>query len=315
MPSPISGHSSLISLLLAMLIAVGAYVRLSLNPMPIELAETSFLPRWMEIVAAVFALMATSIVVERVSVKMGALRGFTSLPMPIYMIVACGIFATPNALTASVAAFLSAMGVMLLLRAYNHFGSKNSVFFAGLLLGAAAIIYPPSVVFVLLLVVAVVQSPLNWRQSIVGFTGWLLPILTASYCYWYAGNDFKDVAEAFYASLARTENAFPLTPFPVVGAIMAGLMAIILVMGVVMIIINRYAMLGKARKAISFELILLGVLLGALFIPACGISVLPLLAIPVATISAYALESLPSPISSSLYWALLLIYSLHLFVA
>ena len=91
-----------------MLIAVGAYVRLSLNPMPIELAETSFLPRWMEIVAAVFALMATSIVVERVSVKMGALRGFTSLPMPIYMIVACGIFATPNALIASVAAFLSA---------------------------------------------------------------------------------------------------------------------------------------------------------------------------------------------------------------
>ena len=210
MPSPISGHSSLISLMLAMLIAVGAYVRLSLNPMPIELAETAFLPRWIEVAAAIFMLLATSIVVERISVKMGALRGFSSLPIPIYMIVACGIFATPNALTASVASFLSAMGVMLLLHAYNHFGSKNSVFFAGLLLGATSIIYPPSVVFVLLLVVAVVQSPLNWRQSVVGFTGWLMPILAASYCYWYAGNDFKDVVESLYASLARTENTFPL---------------------------------------------------------------------------------------------------------
>lgn len=301
--------------MLAMLIAVGAYVRLSLNPMPIELAETAFLPRWIEIAAAIFMLLATSIVVERISVKMGALRGFSSLPIPIYMIVACGIFATPNALTASVASFLSAMGVMLLLHAYNHFGSKNSVFFAGLLLGATSIIYPPSVVFVLLLVVAVVQSPLNWRQSVVGFTGWLMPILAASYCYWYVGNDFKDVVEALYASLARTENTFPLAPFPVVSAILVGLVLITLMVGLVQINVNRYAMLGKARKAMTLELVLLVVLLGALFIPACGITILPMLAIPVATISTYALENLPSPLSTSMYWMLLLTYFLHLFVA
>lgn len=302
------------ALLLSLLIAVGAYVRLTLNPMPIELAESAFLPRWAECIASVLLLVATSLVVGRISVKMGAFRGFTALPIPIYAIVACGIVATPNALTASVAAFVSALGVMLILRAYDNFGDKNSVFFAGLMFGLSAIVYPPCVVYLLLLIVAVVQSPLNWRQSVVGLVGWLLPIFTASYCSWYAGNDFKDVAWALYDSLAISENSFPLTPFPIVAAIQTALLAMLFLYGVVQIVANRYTMLVKARKAMTFEMLAFATLMGSLLIPACGITILPSLAIPVATILAFAFEKLPSPISNFLYWGVLLATFLHLFL-
>ena len=314
MSSSLTGGSSLLAILLALLIAAGAYLRLTLFPMPIEVAESAFMPRWMEIVVSVLLLLSTALVVGRISIKMGAFRGFTTLPIPIYMVVACGIFASPYALTASSAAFVSALGVMFLFKNYDLFGDKNTIFFAGLLFGVAAIIYSPCVVYMLLLLVAVPLSPLNWRQCVVGLTGWMLPILIASYYSWYAGNDFVDVVRAVYDSLALSENTFPLQPFPVVVTILGAIVVVLLLVGIVLMSANRYAMLAKTRKAMTFEIILLAILLGAIFIPACGITILPSLAIPAATITAFALDKTSNPLSVVLYWCLLAATLLHMFI-
>ena len=96
--------------------------------------------------------------------------------------------------------------------------------------------------------------------------------------------------------------------------ILGAIVVVLLLVGIVLMSANRYAMLAKTRKAMTFEIILLAILLGAIFIPACGITILPSLAIPAATITAFALDKTSNPLSVVLYWCLLAATLLHMFI-
>lgn len=312
--SSVTSQSSLLAILLLILTVAVAFVRQSIAPYAAELAESEFMPRWGEATIAAVIFVITGIIVGRTATKMGAFNGFCTLPISLYGIIACGILLSPYALTAAASSALSALGTMLLLRALGEFGNKNVVFFASMLFGTAAVVFAPCAMLVALLAVAILLFPLNIRQSIIAIVGWLIPIFAASYITWYAGGEFSSVARNIIDALLPNNVSFAIESFPIVALIIVCIVTILVATGLLLFRANRYSVLVRVRKAMQAEVWFMAIVAATAIATGNIVTMLPIIAIPVSIIAAFALDKMPSRPAVVLYWMLLICFVIHLFV-
>lgn len=289
-------------------------LRLYLNPFEIELAECSFLPQWWQALISSMLLFLTATMVNRTAVKIGIFSGFGTLPMTLYGFIACGVLMTPNLLTASVAALFVALGMMFMLRATAVFGDKESVFTGALFLGTAAVVYPPCMVIAVVMMLAVLIIPLNIRQMIIAFVGLVLPIAAVSYANWYMGGELLSVPIAMWESLFASNNLSLLEPLAVVTVLIALVVVVLLLWGISVGLYYRYSLLVPVRKSMVLEIVLLVATIGMLFLPGCGITMLPIIAVPAAVVAAFAIDRMSQKMANIFYGALVLLVLLHLLV-
>ena len=300
------------AILLIITLAV-TILRLYLNPYEAELSECITLPRWWEALLSAVMLFISAVVVNRAAVKVGLFGGFSSMPVSLYGFISCAILLSPNLLTASAASLTTAVSVMFFIRSVQFVSDKESLFTGALLLGTTAIIYPPAIALAAILPLMIFIFPLNFRQIIIAFTGYLLPLLGASYLCWYMGGNILDLPLNLWNTLFNGSVGISLEPLPVLSLAIVGIIILILLYGVLVGIFQRYSLLVPVRKTIQMELWLLVICIGSLLLPGNGITMLPIIAVPASVITAFALDRMTPKWANIYYIVIIVLIIAHLF--
>ena len=283
------------------------------NPFAAELAESEFLPQlWQQILSALL-LFVSAILVNRVTVKAKILKMFGTLPVSLFGFTAVGILLSPNILTASILALLTAVAMIFLVRSMHSMHDKEFIFTGALLLGVLPIIYPPSAFYILALLLIVFIAPLSVRQIIIAGTGYILPLAATSYVNWYMGNKFTDVAINIWNNIITPTAKITLEPLPFITLLLAIILTLIFICGVMFVTNSRYAMLTASRKTLQLNIWMLIFGCAALFaIPGCGITIIPSVAVSLTIISAFALDRMEAKWANCFYMAVAALVIIHL---
>lgn len=312
----ITRKSGFMAILLAIVIVVATLVRSSVAPLGIEVAEFPFMERWFSKLLAGAIFVATSILVGRLFVQLGLSKSYSTLPIPIYCMLACGIALSPHTLNVAVIAFLFTYAIYLISKSSASNDEMNTLFLGSLLLGTLPLLAPSTIPLGAIMLVAIPFFTLSVRQVLVMYVGWLLPLFSASYIMWYAGDSFFALAENMAEDMVR-EHTFPNAEIPY-GAIAIGAVVVVtLIWGAIYPTYKRsnpFALI-RIRKTVSFFIIMSVIALSMLLLPGCGLEILPIVALPITILMSFVLNITPTRESTIAYWILLAVTLTHLFVA
>ena len=287
-------------------------VRVYINPFDIELAESEFMPRWWSALLSGLMLFVAAIIINRTTVKIGLFGGFSALPVSIFGFLSCGVLVSPNMVTAAATALVLSFGILFLLRSIQTVGEKEALFTGALMLGILPIIYPPTAAFALILPIVMITAPLNIRQAIIITAGYLLPVLGASYLNWYLGGEISGLVISIWKQLF-TPSAIEIADVPVVVWIIVAVTIPLLLYGIMQGVYNRYAMLVPIRKSIQIAIWMFIVGIAALlFVPGCGITIIPAVAAPATIIASFALDKMEGKWANWFYIAIIVLVVVHL---
>ncbi len=288
-------------------------VRVYINPFDIEVAESEFMPRWWDALLSGLLLFVAAIIINRTTVKIGLFGGFSALPVSVFGFLACGVLVSPNMLTATATALMMTFGILFLLRSMQFVGEKESLFTGALMFGLLPIIYPPAVTFALIVPIAMFIAPLNIRQAIIITTGYLLPLLGASYLNWYLGGEITGLATSIWEHLFIPSATLSLETLPILTFAIVVTIIPLLLYGIMQGIYNRYAMLVPLRKSIQIAIWLLIIGIASLFlVPGCGITIIPTIAAPATIIASFALDKMEGKWANWFYIAIVTLVVIHL---
>ncbi len=307
--------SALAAIMLLVVILIATAIRSQVNPFDLELANSIYSERTISIVVATILLFFVGIIAGKIFPRSGLNKGYSTLPIPIFGLLASGIFVAPHALSTAVVSLCFALAIYLMLRSLHSAGEKDSLFFAALLFGFMVLLYPPCIVFVGILIPAIFLLALSPRQIVVIAVGYLLPLFCASYYMWYIGDDFWSMSRNI-ADALLTSRMGAVEHFPYAGVVMICAVAALLIGGLVFSVIrpDKMFMLARVRRALSLFVWIMLVTLTILAFPACDLTLVALLAVPVSILLSFVLGILPTTQSTIAYWVLLLIFVVHLFV-
>ena len=306
----------MMAILLLVAVAVVAVVRYTQAPFEMELADSVSHGGALSMVLATILLIYCGIVEGKMFGRSGLGSAYSTLPMPIYGLLACGVFVAPNLLTAVAASLSFAVALFLLLRSLHNADEKDSVFFASILLGATALFYPPCVVLVAVLPIAIFTLALSLRQSMIMLVGYVLPFLVASYVAWYGGEPILQLGQNLADSLLVTQMA-AIETLPYAAIALVASVLVVLLWGAIYSIVrpNKAFVLTRVRRALHLFLLVFLLSLTMLLIPACDLSACAIIAVPATILLSHVLGILPNNHSAIAYWTLLALFAAHLFVA
>ena len=158
-------------------------------------------PLLAEALAVLLALWNGLMIVRIISRNMILLER-TYMPVVVYLVVACG-----SGFGAAMLAPLAASALMIgsfdrMMVSFRRVVTYSSLFNSSIQAGLALLVEPHTLVYALSLPVALVVFKKGWRDWIVCWTGWLLPMAIASYVYWGMGYRFDRLARLFAESVA-----------------------------------------------------------------------------------------------------------------
>jgi hypothetical protein len=302
------------AILLLVAVVTASVLRRVYAPFEVELAN-DVTSGGMMVVAAIL-LIYCGIIAGKMFSRSGLSATYSTLSMPIYGVLACGVFVASNLLATAAASLCFSIALFLLLRSLHSADEKDSVFFASILLGATVLLYPPCVVLVAVLPIAIFTLALSLRQSMIMVVGYLLPILVASYITWYSGESILHFGQTLIASLLEPQiSAVDGEPYLAIAIIAA--VAAILLWGVIYSIVcpSKAFTLTRARRALHLFLWIFVLSVTMLLVPSCDLSACAIIAVPATILLSYVLGILPNNHSAIAYWVLLALFATHLFVA
>lgn len=308
--------SALAAILLLLVMLVAVAVRSRLAPIGVELADSEYRGRTLSLVVAMFVMLFAGMVEGKMLVRSGLNRGFCTLPMPIFGLLACGIFVAPATLPTAIVSLLFALAIHLFLRSLHSADERDSLFFGSMLLGSMVLLYPPSIVLFGVLLLLIFATSLSLRQVVLTIVGYLLPLLTASYVLWYRGGTLSqfwiNLGEALLAPQMGHIESLPYLAIAMVVAVVA-----VLIWGVVYSALRPHKMflLVRVRRALHLFIGVMVVSLLMLLLPSSTLTSLAIVAVPATILLCLVLELLPNNHSTIAYWVLLALFVAHLFVA
>ena len=312
--NPITRKSASVAILLLIIVLIASVVRTHLAPFGVELADSPYRGRVLSLIFAVALFLVGGFVEGKMLVRSGLNRGYCTLPIPLYGVLACGIFVAPDALSSAVASLCFAVSLHLFLRSLHSAGEKDSVFFASMLLGTMVLFYPPAIILAGVLVLMIFALSLSLRQALVLVVGYLLPLFTASYVMWYKGDTLSQFWQTLKEALVAPQMG-AIDGIPYLAIAMVVVVAVILIWGVVYSLFRPHKMflLARVRRALHIFIGVLAISLLMLLLPSCNLTLLPIVAVPTAILLSLALDILPNNHSAIAYWVLLVLSVLHLF--
>lgn len=312
----ITRKSALLAIILLVAMLVATAIRYAVAPFELELADSEFRGRTISLVAAMLAFLFCGIVEGKMLPRSGLSKGYCTLPIPLYGVLACGIFVAPDALAAATTSLCFAVALYLLLRSLHNAGEKDSVFFASMLLGMMVLLTPSCVVLVATIPIAVFVLALSLRQTILMIAGYLLPLFGASYVVWYKGGEFFDFGRNVCAALT-TPQLSAIVNIPYLAIVLVVAIVAILLWGAVYAVIHpdKMFLLARVRRALHLFLWVALLSMAMLFMPGYNLSVCAIVAVPTTILLSFVLGILPNNPSTIVYWILLALFVAHLFVA
>lgn len=303
------------AILLLVVILITTAIRSHLNPFDIEVANSIFPERTISLATAMVLFLFGGIIEGKIFPRSGLNKSYSTLPIPIYGLLATGIFVAPHILSTAVVSLCFALAIHLLLRSLHCADEKDSIFFASFLFGSMVLIYPPCIVFVGILTAAIFILALSFRQVVIIIVGYLLPLFGASYYMWYIGEEILTIGNNILEALFIPQMG-TFEQLPYMGIVMMCAIVALFIGGMVYSFIHpdKIFMLARVRRALLFFVLILLVTLTMLLFPACDLTFFALLAVPASILLSFVLGILPNTQSTIAYWVLLIIFVSHLFL-
>ena len=181
-------------------------------------------PVWARL-AAGFMILFTGMCTGRIAIRYNLYGVSTCLPIPLYAVVACGIVSGGNYLTAFAASMLLALTAKNYCRSYCNGYGFDAIFRASLYLGLLPLVYAPATPLVLILPLAILLFRRTFREVVVAAAGLILPVLTACYVSWGAGEEFTAPVTALADAVVSGVPLWIFTALPLPSLVMLCIIA------------------------------------------------------------------------------------------
>lgn len=174
-------------------------------------------PVWSKVISGAL-IFASGVVTGRLTIRYGLYPVSTSLAVPLYGLVACGILIGQNYLAEFTAAFVLLLSTRNYFACYRNGYAVGPVFRASFYLGILPLLYAPALALPVLFLPAAFCFRRTLREAFVALCGVLLPTLTACYVAWGQGADFVSVPIRLWDSFSNDsgyhlfENTTLLSP-------------------------------------------------------------------------------------------------------
>jgi hypothetical protein len=289
------------------------FVRYFVSPYPIEqpyiegmpLAE--WLTRW-SVVHYVWSSMigfilvvCTGFVVMQLSASFVSVASRNYLPIPIFIIAACGIFVPAEALASYLAAWLLSLATRQFMLTFRKDYRFTEAFKGGFYLGFIPLLYAPAAVLLALIPIVATLYRRSGRELTVGITGALLPILGAWFIDWARGEGVWHLFGEWWRCVAHRGAPLWPTELPVMAIVCGGIIIALYAIALGWFIARRKGMRTRRRKVmihISVTFLLLAL---SFALAGSSLTGLPLLAVANSITIPYSFTGRQSVVSSVLY--------------
>lgn len=236
-------------------------------------------PAWAQLAAGI-VLLITGMIVGRIAIRYNLYTVGTCLQIPLYGIVACGIFIGPRYLAGYLASMLLALATKNYCRAFRSGYSFDAIFRGSLYLGLLPLVYPPGAPLLLLLPLAVLIFHRTLREIAVAIAGASLPLLIACYLNWGIGGEFAAPAVTLAEIVLSGDFLQLFSSIPLPALVMLGALGMLLLGAFFLFLNDIYATGTKPRFILFYNIGILVLALGLLCCPATTPEAFALLAIP-----------------------------------
>lgn len=315
------------SILMMLLIVAVAFTRFAISPYGDELivGDAAMPAAWADhfqsrfpilgniLSALVIALTATSL--GRMASALGLYQTRTTVSIPLYAIVSCGIFIACDSLAVSLSALTTTQLIRCLCGIYVRGTDLNHAFYAGICACFAPLFYTPAIVVVLLLPIAIFMFGLSWREVVVMVCGLLLPITAICYINWLLGGEFSTPLTGFYDAITNATDYRLWDSESVVALTTMGLLLFAVICSIIAHIGAKRSLSIRPRTILDFNITAFVILCTMFAIPSATVGALMLVALPAVTLMPIALLRTGDGVSNMYVILLIILVILHLFIA
>lgn len=238
-------------------------------------------PVWARLTAG-YLILFTGMCTGRIAIRYNLYGVSTCLPIPLYAIIACGIFSGVSYLAGFAASMLLALAVKNYCRSFCNGYGFDAIFRASLYLGLLPLVYAPATPLALILPLAILLFRRTFREAVVAMAGLLLPMLTACYVSWGAGGEFTTPVEAMTCAVFSGAALRLFSEIPLPSLIMLCAIGALALTALFFFLADIYAAGTKPRYILIFNIGILAMILALLFTPAATPAIFTLLAVPAA---------------------------------
>ena len=236
-------------------------------------------PVWARL-AAGFMILFTGMCTGRIAIRYNLYGVSTCLPIPLYAVVACGIFSGGNYLTAFAASMLLALAAKNYCRSYCNGYGFDAIFRASLYLGLLPLVYAPATPPVLILPLAILLFKRTFREAVVAAAGLILPLLTACYVSWGMGDEFTAPVMTLADALVSGVPLWIFKGLPLPSLVMLCVIAALALTALLFFLSDIYAAGTKPRFILIFNTGILAMTLALLCTPSVTPEAFTLTAVP-----------------------------------
>jgi hypothetical protein len=257
-------------------------------------------PVWSGVAVGVLVVW-TVFIVAMLAVRHASITSRNYLPIPIFIIAACGIFVPAEALASYTVAWLFALATRQFILMFRKDYRFTEALKAGFYLGFIPLLYAPGAIVLALVPILAVLYRRSARELTVGIVGALLPILGAWFVGWAKGDDVWSLPGEWWRSIAH--RGAPLWPaeFPIMQTICGGAIVLLAAMAIGRFAATRLGMRTRQRKVMTHISIAVFLLAASFAVPGASLSGVPLLAVALSITIPYAYTSRQSIVASVLY--------------
>ena len=238
-------------------------------------------PVWARL-AAGFMILFTGMCTGRIAIRYNLYGVSTCLPIPLYAVVACGIFSGGNYLTAFAASMLLALAAKNYCRSYCNGYGFDAIFRASLYLGLLPLVYAPATPLVLILPLAILLFKRTFREAVVAAAGLILPRRTACYVSRGMGDEFTAPVMTLADALVSGVPLWIFKGLPLPSLVMLCVIAALALTALLFFISDIYAAGTKHRFILIFNTGILAMTLALLCTPSVTPEAFTLTAVPAA---------------------------------
>jgi hypothetical protein len=266
---------------------------------------------WLEAVASIVLILLTAIVITRLISRNLVFPARTYVFLIFLAIIGYGIFIRSGNFTAILSAFLLARASECFAAAFRRTANMYDSFRGALMLGLAPMFYAPATIYIILLPIATLVYMRGWRETVVGFAGLALPILTYSYIRWTSGRPFTEYFTDLYAQLTTPTIGVSFIDTTSTVGIARMVLISIVAAGVVVSLWTHIRNAGMIRtrafRIYLYMICFMLVAIGGIMLPCASVGDMPLIALPVSVVASEYFSRYTGTIASIIYISMTLV--------
>lgn len=246
-------------------------------------------------------LLLTGILCGRLAVRYGLYPVSSTLTIPLYGLVACGILLGQEYLTESVAAFVLLLSTQNFFACFRNGYAIGAVFRASFFLGLLPLLYAPLLPLPLLVLAAAFCFRRTLREVFVSLCSVVLPFLAVCYIAWGQGANPLDTPAGLWHSFVSDSGyrIFANTP-PLVPALL-GIVLFIVLCAIFFGLISFRTVSIKARGMLTYTILLFTVTGCLIAVPSVTPGLLAVAAVPAALLMPLTFIRIQRTVGTLLY--------------